>query len=99
MLAGRLGHKGKGRHACSCTAAQDYGGPPMSDILGLEHKQQCVLHALRTTLVLPAPTVEAMPAADGMAELGASSEKKPKNTKGAEEPPANMVAPACGQSV
>ena len=46
-----------------------------------------------TTLVAPAPTVEAMPAAEGIDEDGASREKKPKNTKGADEPPAKIVAP------
>ena len=53
---------------------------------------------LLTKFVLPAPTVEAMPAAAGTADSGASSEKKPKNTKGADEPPANTVAPAKQQA-
>lgn len=59
-----------------------------------EHSQQFALLELLTTLILPAPTVEAMPAADGIADSGASSEKKPKDTKGADEPPAKIVAPA-----
>jgi len=49
--------------------------------------------------VLPAPTVDAMPAAEGMADDGASSEKKPKKTNGIEEPPAKMVAPARGRPI
>lgn len=52
------------------------------------------LRSLRTTFAVPAPTVETMPAALGMADDGASSEKKPKNRNGAEDPPANTVAPA-----
>ena len=48
----------------------------------------------RTTLAVPAPTVETMPAAVGMAEEDTSSEKKPKNRNGADDPPANTVAPA-----
>lgn len=55
---------------------------------------QGMLRSLHTTLAVPAPTVETMPAALGMADDGASSEKKPKNRNGAEDPPAKMVAPA-----